>query len=379
MARPFKPLQKRPNGVYFVQIHAHGKRHQMSLETRDPIQATARAAQAIQELQARTQTPSQTKWLADMVGTEWDIPTKPDGTNDYDNAVERQVTWGEIATNDDEIKRLGWLDLVREAEQVQKRKTTKGYSDSWHTQMRIAINKCPFSLQEAKPAAIRQWVQEMQQEGLAGRSIELRCSMFRGITQTCIRSGMLEGHSNPWKLVDFSSNSSVPIHTANKNDYLSAFELAESIAKPQQIALLIQIYCGTRISEVTDRQAEDFDLQAGTLTITGAKNKHSNRVVPIPSFICDLLKDFDYKFHTKEIINKKLKQINPLLTSHSFRHGVKRLSRDLKLEPLAIEAMLGHKLPGMESVYGAGFSVEAKREAVQGLWEQLDEWRLNEG
>ena len=54
-----------------------------SLETRDTVKATARAAQAIREHQEEADRQGQTKWAADTPGIEWDIPTKPDGSNDY--------------------------------------------------------------------------------------------------------------------------------------------------------------------------------------------------------------------------------------------------------------------------------------------------------
>ena len=155
MGRPKKPLQRRPNGIWCVQLWIDGKRRVKSLETRDYIQAHKRAAQAIQELEAEASTRGQSRWAADMVGTVYDIPELPDGSNNYDNAVAKQVTWGELAANEDQIKRTDWRDLVKEAERVITRKTGKPFSDSWHRNVAIAIKQCPFTVQEASAATIR--------------------------------------------------------------------------------------------------------------------------------------------------------------------------------------------------------------------------------
>lgn len=378
MPRPFKPLQKRPNGVYFIQLHLNGKRRQKSLETKDPIQAQARAAQAMEELRQEAAGPQRPRWRADEPVIEWDIPSNPDGSNDYENAKSVTKTWGEIAPNDDEIARLTWRDLVREAETVRKRKSGgKGYSDSWHEQMRICLVKVPFKLEDCTPQAIRAWVRGMQDEGLAGRSIELRCAMFRGIVQTAIKSGLLEGHDNPWKLVDFSSNSSKPIYTAREEDYRKVSTFIDSLPDAARLPLLIQIYTGCRISEVLDRKAEDFDLEAQTMSITEGKNKFSIRTIPLPAFICDQLRSSSFKFWRTGGMNKLTRtRIHNDVTSHSWRHGITRLGRDLQADTMTMEAVLGHKLPCMQSVYGSGFSVPAMRTALAPVWQQLDQWVL---
>ncbi|WP_041426706.1 hypothetical protein [Synechococcus sp. CC9311] len=179
MGRPKKPLQRRPNGIWCVQLWIDGKRRVKSLETRDPVKAAARAQQAMQELEAEAATArGESRWRADTAVTEWDIPTLPDGRNDYAQAVAKQKTWGKVAANDDLIKQTDWLELVREAEGVLKRKHKKTYSASWHRNVGIAIKQCPFTLQEASPTTIRgmdqddgrgwaQWPDHQQQVLLA--------------------------------------------------------------------------------------------------------------------------------------------------------------------------------------------------------------------
>ena len=57
--------------------------------------------------------------------------------------------------------------------------------------------------------------------------------------------------------------------------------------KPQRLAMLVQSMTGARFSEFARRDQEDFDLEAGTLSIQHesgkgkvVKNKHSIRFLP---------------------------------------------------------------------------------------------------
>ena len=64
MGRPRKPIQKRSNGVYCVQLHLGGKRVTRSLGTRDIEVAHRRAAQAMAELEAahKAKQEGETRW-----------------------------------------------------------------------------------------------------------------------------------------------------------------------------------------------------------------------------------------------------------------------------------------------------------------------------
>lgn len=382
MARPFKPLQRRANGIYFVQVHVEGKRHQRSLETRDPRVATKRAAQAIQEIQDAASTRVETRWAADEPATVWEIPTKPDGSNDFDNAVEVQTTWGDLATSEDQIKTIDWRDLVAEAVRVRKRKTGEDFSDGWYDNQKFAIQRCPFSLAEATPVTIRSWIRSMEEEGLSPRSIEINNAILRSLINVSIKSGLLHDlEVNPFTRVDFSTDEVKHIHTATESDYRGLSSVVPTIATNQRLAILLQAYTGTRISEIKRRGAESFDLDAHTFTIwkdknkrLSVKNKHSNRVLPLPSWLCDELRGFDFQWPSNTIINRKLKRVNEEMSSHSFRHGLIRINRDIGGPEDVIEAFVGHALDGMKSTYGDGYSVDRFREAIGPVWKQLDEW-----
>ncbi len=381
MARPKRTIQRKASGIYQVVLWIDGKRMAKSLETRDQVQATKRAAQAVAELQQAATLGGQSRWAADTRGTEWNIPTKPDGSNDYENATAKAITWGEIANND-QIKRLDWRDLMREAVTVKKRKTGEDFSDGWYNNQRFAIQRVPFSLSEASPVTIRLWMQGMAAEGLSPRSIEINCATLRSLINVSIKSGLLHNlETNPFTRVDFSTSEVNHIYTAIEPDYKGLTALLTTIANNQRLTILLQAYTGTRISEIKRRGAKDFDLDACTFTIKhefkaqkATKNKHSNRVVPLPVWLCKELKDFDFQWPSNTIINRKLQRVNKDLSSHSFRHGLIRINRDLGGSEDVLEAFVGHALDGMKSIYGDGYGVDRFKTAIAPIWTQLDEW-----
>ena len=57
------------------------------------------------------------------------------------------------------------------------------------------------------------------------------------------------------------------------------------------------------------------------------KNKESERTIPLPPVVVDLLKDFDFVWGSAAHINKQIQTMNPDLSSHSFRHGLAKLVR----------------------------------------------------
>lgn len=265
---------------------------------------------------------------------------------------------------------IGWQPLVREAEAVRQRKKIDGYSDSWHRNVRIALKQVPFTLDQVDPAAIRGWMQTLQKEGASGLTIASKCSLLSGLITTCIKSGLLAGRTNPFDLVDYAAGEADHIYTVVEEDYGGLVSLIPELLDRQLIPILIQAYCGTRISEVIKRKREDFDLEEGTMQIYLAKNKSCERTIPLPTRVVELMRKFDFDgWGSTAHINKSLKQVNPELSSHSFRHGLTNLGRDLQIHPDPIEAMLGHSLGGQKSTYGDGYSPEALKTAVAPAWQ----------
>ena len=188
---------------------------------------------------------------------------------------------------------------------------------------------------------------------------------------------------NPFDAADYSAGEAQHIYTAIEQDYRDLSSLLPKLLDRQLIPVLIQVYCGTRISEVRNRKREDFDLDRGTMQVAvgTAKNKASVRTIPLPLNVVRLLRQFPFEngWGTASQINIRLKSLNPELTTHSFRHGITDLGRSNRVDPAHIEALLGHRLSisQMSNVYGQGYDPEALRRALSPVWKQIDSWLLD--
>ena len=371
MGRPQKVIQQRANGTYYVRLHKDGRRLTRSLGTKDPLVAASRASEAIRSLQEDERALEAERWPGDEPAVIGEMLA--DGT-----WVERETTWLEIA-EPEELLRTDWKDLLREAVAVRKRSEGKDFSDSWYTNNELAIRDCPFKLDEASPKAIRKWIESMgpSGKGYRGRTVEMRCGALNNLINVSIKSGLLEEFSNPFEKVSFTNKSTKHIYTASEEDYKRMKAVLETAPTGTRLLLLIQMYGGTRVSEVQKREPKDFDLEAGTMTIAAGtgKNKSSERTVPLPSWLCEEIKawGFQRSWPVTTGVNQRLSQVKQELTTHSFRHGFIRLSRELGCEPMAIEAFIGHRLPGMQATYGSGFSVTALAKAAAPIWERIDQ------
>ena len=398
MGRPRKPIQRRSNGVYCVQLHLGGKRVMRSLGTRDIEVAHRRAAQAMAELEAahKAKQEGETRWrdaeefsrlleLSEVLDpqTAAEQYTGKRGQDDVSGAFLDKNT---EALAQALLKRevpATWNDLIREVERIRTRKNLSPLSASWHRNVGIAIKQCPFELAEATPEAIREWIDQMQDSGLTGLTINSKCSLLSGLVAKCMKSGLLRGMAmNPFDAADYSAGEADHIYTAIEQDYRNLSVLLPNLLDRQLIPVLIQVYCGTRISEVRNRKREDFDLVSGTMQVTvgTAKNKASVRTIPLPLKVVELLKKFSFEkgWGTASQINIRLKTTNPELTTHSFRHGITDLGRRNQVDPAHIEALLGHRLSvsQMSNVYGHGYDPEALRKALSSVWRQIDSWLL---
>ena len=396
MGRPRKPIQQRSNGVYCVQLHLGGKRVMRSLGTRDIEVAHRRAAQAMAELEAahKAKQEGETRWrdaeefsrlleLADVLDpqTAAEQYTGKRAQDDVSGAFQDKNTEDLAQALLKREVPVTWNDLIREVERIRRRKNLSPFSASWHRNVGIAIKQCPFELAEVTPEAIRKWIDQMQDAGLTGLTINSKCSLLSSLVSKCMKSGLLRGLTmNPFDAADYSAGEANHIYTAIERDYRDLSLLLPKLLDRQLIPVLIQVYCGTRISEVRNRKREDFDLELGTMQVAvgTAKNKASVRTIPLPPKVVELLKQFPFEkgWGTASQINIRLKSINPELTTHSFRHGLTDLGRSNQVDPAHIEALLGHRLSisQMSNVYGQGYDPEVLRKAISSTWKKIDSW-----
>jgi len=274
---------------------------------------------------------------------------------------------------------------MREADKRRKRRTGTGYSEGWRKNIENSIKTCPFGPMEATPRRIRDWVDELQTEkGFKGKTIETRVGSLSSLFGACIKSGLLSGHTNPFTQVDYRSEQDSHLYTAVESDYRGLFRKASSWPYVQALALKLQAYMGCRVSEIFITK-DQFNPEEGTIT-TGVKLRkgEQQRVIPIPDHLVEELKVFDWSWCKSGVFNKRLKEINKQLSTHSWRHGWKDISRDVGMDPVKAEFFLGHQIGRstgslMESVYGKGYSIKSlKEDGANLVWDVLDQWRREE-
>ena len=61
-------------------------------------------------------------------------------------------------------------------------------------------------------------------------------------------------------------------------------------------------------------------------------------------------------------------------SAHSWRHGFKRVCREVGLEDNLSKALMTHKLPGMDSIYGNGYPDKPLVEGAKKVWKEMAMW-----
>ena len=385
MPRPYQPIKRIKSNslVWYVQVRdTNGKRHSLSLETTDRETAMRRYGQAMKLLQDRIREKEEgarpSKWLADEPVTVWDIPSLPDGSNDYENATAKTVQWSEVAENDDLIRTLEWGDLVKEAEKRRLRRTGKPYSDAWREGAQTAINGCPFGPEHATPENIRGWIDAMDEEGLAPKTIQQRCAALSGLLTSAKKTGFRQDLVNGFSGVDYTTKVVTHHTTAEDSDYVSLINgLAPTIPDDQRLCLLALAYGGMNIKEMQDRKLEDLEVDErgiGWLSIYKSKTDARTRVIPLPAELTrELQAKWPKAWPHSSTLNRRTKEI----TNHSWRHGFKRLSREAGVDPVLTEALMGHEIGRenrlvMESTYGSSYPKEPILKGAQQIWDYIN-------
>ena len=113
------------------------------------------------------------------------------------------------------------------------------FSASWHRNVGIAIKQCPFELVAATPEAIREWIDQMQDSGLTGQTINSKCALLSGLVSKCMKSGLLRGLSmNPFDSADYRAGEANHIYTAIARDYRDLSSLLPKLLDRQLIPSL---------------------------------------------------------------------------------------------------------------------------------------------
>lgn len=116
---------------------------------------------------------------------------------------------------------------------------------------------------------------------------------------------------------------------------------------------LILLHQGMRIKEFTDLSSDDIDLDAKTITIRKAKNKYSERIIPINDTVFELVARF--KEHPLTLTRPQYYHFSKKVLGHTpydTRHTFATKCTQLGIPVVVIQRIMGHKPDTLlENVY----------------------------
>lgn len=179
------------------------------------------------------------------------------------------------------------------------------------------------------------------------------------------------------KNIKFKKNNS-PIYIFSKEEQIKLEKYLKSKVNIRKISLLMCLYTGLRVGEMCGLKWEDINFKTNSLTVkrtierikndsdnsktilieSTPKSDTSNRVVPIPKFIIDLLKQFksndDYFLLSNSIVlydtrllqafyYRTLKKCNiNKCKFHTLRHTFATRATEAKMDVKTLSELLGH-------------------------------------
>ena len=116
---------------------------------------------------------------------------------------------------------------------------------------------------------------------------------------------------------------------------------------------IVLLYQGMRIKEFMDLSPENINLEDKTITIVKAKNKYSERTIPINDAVYDLVARF--KEHPLTTTRPQYYHFSKKILGHApydTRHTFATRCSSLKIQPVVIQRLMGHKPDSLlENVY----------------------------
>lgn len=315
-----------------------------------------------------------------MVRT-WSLPDgiEPTIESHEKHAVVKVEPAATLFEPEDEVK-LSFADLIPSAEVRQERRYGKPYSGQWHVNILAALRDVDFSPEDLTPSLIRGYMETLKSKGLACKTILDRFSLLSGLITSAIKSGYRSDLRNAFKEVDYATRVSKHLYTATDEDYEAVKEVLPTWPYNQQLAIELMVSSGLRIGELVSRSREDLDgqwLQIQAIDTWLSKNDSSIREVPVPRDLADrLVSGWPEKWPVGQTLRTRIKTVNPELGNHSFRHGLKRVSRKVILDSVMTERLLRHSHGNeMESTYGgSAWPRESLLAGAQKIWNELGWW-----
>ena len=378
-------------GSWHVGCYDGSQRRSLSLRTDNYELACQRYAaglkkllQRIRDQQAKPQ--EKLSWLPEEVDQmKQEMAAAEMGPQEYAARItgkgEQNLETGELIHRPTErlaeqlagIEEVTWEMLRVNAEKIRKRKTGKPYTPGWHRNLTTMLKTVDFKPQGLTPERIARWLDEQEARGMDSVTLKNRASALQGLIERAITSGYKrELAPNPFKQVDFGISK---VKEEQRNyycptaaDYRKLF--TEVLPQqPERIAVGIELMCwtGVRVSGLPYHSSSD---EMGWLNVPDVPGTKGGGRVPVPPVLWNRGRDLKISVRA---LNKVLKHVHPELCNHGLRSGFKMLSRMAGIDSQLGEALLMHKLQGLEAVYGGNaFPDDALKTGAKRVWTELE-------
>ncbi len=250
-----------------------------------------------------------------------------------------------------------------------KPKTRSGYRSLLNS--RILPNLGDLQLRQIDPVVVREWVADLQEDGLSASRIRQARNVLHAVFKTAVDGSMI--NRNP-----VAGVKTPPVVTPPRR-YLTADQvgkLADAIESPYDLLVLVLTYSGIRFGEAAALRRSDCDLEGSRLHIKeslaevagqlhfGTTKTHRQRVVALPASIRDMLEDHlqgndiasrglvftSPKGRPVRYSNFRRRQWTPAieragltgLEIHELRHTAASLMINEGADPKLIQTQLGH-------------------------------------
>ena len=378
-------------GSWHVGCYDGSQRRSLSLRTDNYELACQRYAaglkkllQRIRDQQAKPQ--EKLSWLPEEVDQmKQEMAAAEMGPQEYAARItgkgEQNLETGELIHRPTErlaeqlagIEEVTWEMLRVNAEKIRKRKTGKPYTPGWYRNLTTMLKTVDFKPQGLTPERIARWLDEQEARGMDSVTLKNRASALQGLIERAITSGYKrELAPNPFKQVDFGISK---VKEEQRNYYCPTAEDYRKLftevlpQQPERIAVGIELMCwtGVRVSGLPYHSSSE---EMGWLNVPDVPGTKGGGRVPVPPVLWNRGRDLKISVRA---LNKVLKHVHPELCNHGLRSGFKMLSRMAGIDSQLGEALLMHKLQGLEAVYGGNaFPDDALKTGAKRVWTELE-------
>ena len=179
---------------------------------------------------------------------------------------------------------------------------------SWQTYTNLLKKHVLSALGELKltavtPGVVREWIDEMENSGLAGSTVRSAYRLFAAAMKAAWEDGHIQ--KNPCRKIRLQKREKEEQRVLTRREQ----EMVKtSVADTKELPALLSLYTGLRLGEVCALKWADVDFEQGTITVRrtvqrvlrGAKTMlmigtpkslRSRRTIPVPAFLMKLLRE----------------------------------------------------------------------------------------